>query len=310
MSAAALASALAETPGGTALLRPFVPASQSLVVDAIVDAFVRRVAATSTEIGRAQFADWLRGICTSYGDVPELRATLLALPEALARAGSADGSAPLTSRDLDVFASGVHATVQEWWRPLRRVDDEPIDQVDARIDAFIVQLEARDPMTSEHSRAVASWCRRLARRLGLDAHEETFASRCGLLHDIRKIKTPLAVLNAPRALSDTEWKTMRAHAAAGEAMVRAVPELRHFAPAVRSHHERLDGRGYPDGLPASAIPVMARIVAVADCFNAMIGRRPYRLPLEPMLALEELFRHRGTQFDPEIVDAMADVIST
>ncbi len=215
----------------------------------------------------------------------------------------------MRSAELEAFAAGVRGTVQEWWRPLRRVEDEPIDEVDARIDAFIVQLEARDPMTSEHSRAVASWCRRLARRLGLDAREETFAARCGLLHDIGKIKTPLEVLNAPRSLSAQEWKMMRAHAAAGEAMVRAVPELRPFAPAVRSHHERLDGTGYPDGLPASAIPLMARIVAVADCFNAMIGRRPYRLPLEPTLALEELFRHRATQFDPEIVDAMADVIS-
>jgi len=309
MSAASLATALADSPAGIDLLRPYVPPSESMIVDAIVEGFVRRVAETATDEGRARFVDWLRGICTSYGDVPELRRTLLALPEALARAAAAGGAPAFESRELDTFAAGVAATVQEWWRPLRRVEDEPIDEVDARIDAFIVRLESRDPLTSEHSRAVASWCRRLARRLGLDRREETFASRCGLLHDVGKIKTPLDVLNAPRALTPNEWKMMRAHAAAGEAMVRAVPELRVFGPAVRSHHERLDGKGYPDGLPASAIPLMARIVAVADCFNAMIGRRPYRLPLQPTLALEELFRHRGTQFDPEIVDAMADVIS-
>jgi HD-GYP domain-containing protein (c-di-GMP phosphodiesterase class II) len=101
---------------------------------------------------------------------------------------------------------------------------------------------------------------------------------------------------------------MRAHAAAGEAIVRRVPELRPFMPAVRSHHERLDGRGYPDGLRAGQIPLMARIVAVADCFNAMIGRRPYRLPMSPARAMEELVRSRGTQLDPEIVDAMVDVV--
>ncbi|HZO95042.1 MAG TPA: HD domain-containing phosphohydrolase [Candidatus Baltobacteraceae bacterium] len=308
MNAAALASTLAAAPDAAAMLRPFVPRADSLVVEAVVDAFVRRAAETSTDAGRARFSEWLRGVCTAYGDIPELRTTLLALPEALARAGAAGGAA-LPAPELEAFSAAVSATVQEWWRPLRRIDAQPIDEVDARIDAFIVQLELRDPMTSEHSRAVGSWCRRLARRLGLDAQEETFAARCGILHDVGKIKTPLAVLNAPRALTAPEWKMMRAHAAAGEAMVRAVPELRAFAPAVRSHHERLDGKGYPDGLPSSAIPLMARIVAVADCFNAMIGRRPYRLPLEPMLALEELFRHRGTQFDPEIVDAMADVIS-
>jgi len=114
--------------------------------------------------------------------------------------------------------------------------------------------------------------------------------------------------DAPRALDEREWRVMRAHAAAGEVLVRKVEELRPFAPAVRSHHERLDGRGYPDGLRANAIPLMARIVAVADTFNAMIGRRPYRLPMPPTRALEELVRSRGTQLDPEIVDAMVDVV--
>jgi HD-GYP domain-containing protein (c-di-GMP phosphodiesterase class II) len=77
---------------------------------------------------------------------------------------------------------------------------------------------------------------------------------------------------------------------------------------VRGHHERLDGRGYPDGLRASAIPLSARIVAVADAFNAMIGNRPYRLPMRPTIALEELKRHAGTQFDPEVIEAMIDVL--
>jgi putative nucleotidyltransferase with HDIG domain len=310
MTAARLASTIASRGDGLAALRPFVPAGGSVVVDAIVEAFVARAAAAGDDVGRVRFVEWLREICVAYGDVPDLRETLMVLPEALERAAYQSAGIAPPSGEIDAFALSVRTTVEEWWRPLRRVEDEPLDQIDARIDAFIVQLEARDPMTSEHSRAVASWCRRLARRLGLDAQEETFAARCGLLHDIGKIKTPLAVLNAPRALAADEWKVMRAHAAAGEGMVRAVPELRQFAPAVRSHHERLDGTGYPDGLPASAIPLMARIVAVADCFNAMIGRRPYRLPLEPTLALEELFRHRGTQFDPEIVEAMADVISS
>ena len=210
--------------------------------------------------------------------------------------------------ELDALAEQVMAIVDVSWRPLLRVRDEALDEVDARIDALIVKLEARDPLTSEHSRAVAAWCSRLGRRLGLDSAEVTFAARCGLLHDVGKVATPLEVLNAPRALDDREWRLIRAHAAAGEAIVRAVPELRPFAPAVRSHHERLDGHGYPDRLPASAIPLMARIVAVADSFNAMIGRRPYRLPMPPIRALEELVRGRGTQFDPEVVEAMVDLV--
>ena len=151
----------------------------------------------------------------------------------------------LRETELDALAESVMGIVDASWRPLLRVRDEALDEVDARIDTLIVKLEARDPLTSEHSRAVSAWCSRLGRRLGLDSAEVTFAARCGLLHDVGKVATPLEVLNAPRALDDREWRLIRAHAAAGEAIVRAVPELRPFAPAVRSHHERLDGTRLP-----------------------------------------------------------------
>jgi putative nucleotidyltransferase with HDIG domain len=280
---------------------------QTLVSRAVADAFVVRAARMRTDGERGELLAWLEQICASYGDVAALRALLEALPETLAAAAHEVTGRALPAAPLDALASDVRLVVERSWRPLVRHEREHLDEVDARIDALVTRLQARDPLSSEHSRAVAAWCSRIARRLGLDAHEVTFATRCGLLHDVGKTLTPLEVLNAPRRLTDDEWKIMRAHAAAGERLVRGVPELRTFAPAVRSHHERLDGRGYPDGLPASAIPLTARIVAVADCFNAMIGRRPYRLPMQPTAALEELDRNRGTQFDPEIVDAMVAV---
>lgn len=280
----------------------------TLVTRAVADAFVSRVAQMRTDADRSELLGWLAQICASYGDVAALRTVLETLPEALAAAAFELTGFAVSSAELDALANDVALVVERSWRPLVRAEREHLDEVDARIDALVMRLEARDPLSSEHSRAVAAWCSRLGRRLGLDAHEVTFATRCGLLHDVGKALTPLDILNAPRALTDQEWKMMRAHAAAGERLVRGVPELRTFAPAVRSHHERLDGRGYPDGLPASAIPLTARIVAVADCFNAMIGRRPYRLPMQPTRALEELVRNRGTQFDPEIVDAMIAVV--
>jgi putative nucleotidyltransferase with HDIG domain len=286
------------------LVRPDAP----LVSAAVIDGFVRRAGALDDDDGYAALAEWVRAMCASYGDVAPLRDVLVELPDALARAvHDVLGHAP-REVELDALAESVMGIVDASWRPLLRVRDEALDEVDARIDTLIVKLEARDPLTSEHSRAVSAWCSRLGRRLGLDSAEVTFAARCGLLHDVGKVSTPLEVLNAPRALDDREWRLIRAHAAAGEAIVRAVPELRPFAPAVRSHHERLDGHGYPDRLPASAIPLMARIVAVADSFNAMIGRRPYRLPMPPIRALEELVRGRGTQFDPEVVEAMVDLV--
>lgn len=293
---------------GATLRRRLVSPESPLVSAAVVDGFVRRAGALDADGGHEALAAWLRAMCTSYGDVSSLREVLVELPEALVRAlHEIAGRSP---RDAEhaALAEAVQSIVDGAWRPLVRVRDEPLDEVDARIDALVVKLEAKDPLTSEHSRAVAAWCSRLGRRLGLDSAEVTFASRCGLLHDVGKVATPLDVLNAPRALDDREWGLIRAHAAAGEAIVRAVRELRPFAPAVRSHHERLDGRGYPDRLPASAIPLMARIVAVADSFNAMIGRRPYRLPRPPIDALEELVRGRGTQFDPEVVEAMVDLV--
>jgi putative nucleotidyltransferase with HDIG domain len=293
---------------GETLRSRLVRSDASLVSAAAVDGFIKRAGALDDDGGPDDLAAWVHTMCASYGDVAPLRDILIELPDALAQAVHEVLGQRVRDAELDAIAEQVMAIVHVAWRPLLRVRDEPLDEVDARIDALIVKLEARDPLTSEHSRAVAAWCSRLGRRLGLDSSEVTFAARCGLLHDVGKVATPLEVLNAPRALDEREWRLIRAHAAAGEAMVRAVPELRPFAPAVRSHHERLDGHGYPDRLPASAIPLMARIVAVADSFNAMIGRRPYRMPMPPLRALEELVRGRGTQFDPEVVEAMVDLV--
>ncbi len=101
---------------------------------------------------------------------------------------------------------------------------------------------------------------------------------------------------------------MRDHTIAGEQLILDSTLTLDYIAAVRSHHERLDGRGYPDGMHAREIPLAVRIVTMADCFNAMIGRRPYRPAMSPGLALEELANHSGTQFDPEIVKAMRDIV--
>jgi putative nucleotidyltransferase with HDIG domain len=275
-----------------------------VIVDVIADAYVARLREAERDEGREQFVRWLRGVCSSYGDVAQLHEVLVQLPLLLATALREDFDVTVSSVEFERLALELDAIVREHWRPIRLQVQEPIDEIDACIDTFVRSLEARDPLTSEHSRAVASWCARLARRLWFDDDEVKFASRCGLLHDIGKVRVPLEILGAPRKLDDREWRVMRAHAAAGEAIIRRDPRLRVFVPAVRSHHERLDGRGYPDGLRASAIPQIARLVAVADCFNAMIGRRPYRLPLAPSRAMDELDANRHTQFDPEVVDAM------
>jgi putative nucleotidyltransferase with HDIG domain len=183
-----------------------------------------------------------------------------------------------------------------------------VDDVDVLVETLFIQLEASSPLMGEHSRAVSAWCSRLARTLGLSEAEIAFVTRCGLVHDVGKVRTPAEILNAPRQLTPAEWSVMRDHSVEGERILGRLPALHAFVPIVRGHHERLDGKGYPDGLRANAIPLAARIVTVADCFNAMIGRRPYRLPMLPTNALDELERHRGTQFDPEVVHAMIQIV--
>lgn len=184
-----------------------------------------------------------------------------------------------------------------------------LDSVDAKIDEVLYYLSERDTITAEHSRSVGMWCWRIAKKMQMTRAETLLVSRSGLIHDIGKIKTPLEILTAPRSLSDEEWQIMRRHTLDGVEAIQSINELRDLIPAVRWHHERIDGRGYPDGLDGSAIPIAARIVSVADAFNAMIARRPYRKPLSPTVAIEELKRHSGAHFDPSVIIAMIDVVS-
>lgn len=250
---------------------------------------------------------WLDDFAVRYGGTQALRTALSMSPQALEEFLSKRGfrADPLLS-DLRRI---VHRAAL---RPQRRIDSsagELVDEIDAAINDLIARLDVVDPLTAEHSRAVSSWCARLARIMGMGADEIVLASRSGLIHDIGKIRTPIEVLTAPRKLTASEWQVMREHVEIGEGIVRALPPLAFLSVAVRSHHERIDGKGYPDETAGSKIPLIARLVAVADSFNAMIGRRPYRRPMPPSVALEELRRHTGTQFDPEISAAMIAVVT-
>ncbi len=210
--------------------------------------------------------------------------------------------------DLATLEHALGRAIERYAEYDVRSSDAGLEDIEGAMAGFLARLDNADPASAEHSRAVGLWCKRIARRLALDDDECTFAARSGLLHDVGKTMTPKEILQAPRALTDQEWSVMREHTQIGAAMIRDVPLLRPFTSAARWHHERLDGNGYPDKLAAREIPLHVRIVSVADSFNAMIGRRPYRLPMSPSTALEQLVGHRGTQFDPMIVEAMTDVV--
>jgi HD-GYP domain-containing protein (c-di-GMP phosphodiesterase class II) len=176
------------------------------------------------------------------------------------------------------------------------------------VRSFLAVLEDRDKLTCEHSRAVGAWSGRLAKALGMTAEAREFAVICGSVHDVGKINTPQSILLKAGPLSDDEWVEMRAHSEAGAKMIELVAPIRDAAHIVRAHHERVDGTGYPDGLAGEAIPLVARIVAVADSFHAMITKRPYREAMSIATVIEVLNNGRGVQWDEQVVQAMIGVV--
>lgn len=178
----------------------------------------------------------------------------------------------------------------------------------AAVERLLLELEDWDRGTSTHVRTVGNWCRRIAQTLGLPLAEVRFIEKCGTLHDVGKLFTPIDILTKPGMLVATEWEVMRAHAAQGADLLESLPPLRQYAHVVRAHHERVDGRGYPNRLYVGEIPFEAKIVAVADAFDAMIAERPYRAALTASAALHELQRGAGTQFDAGLVTAFASIV--
>lgn len=171
-------------------------------------------------------------------------------------------------------------------------------------------LEAKDPCLRGHSIRVSRYAVATARRLGLGEAAVEQIRIGGELHDIGKIGTREAVLQKPGALTEEERHQICAHPVLGERMLAPLArESPGVLRVVRSHHERVDGAGFPDGLQGAAIPLEARIVAVADAFDAMTSERPYRGPRAPAAALRELREVSGTQLDAEAVDAFTAVLA-
>jgi HD-GYP domain-containing protein (c-di-GMP phosphodiesterase class II) len=164
-------------------------------------------------------------------------------------------------------------------------------------------IEKRDPYTGGHTRRVMQYSSAIGRVLELDATERERLDLSAILHDIGKIGVSDAVLLKNGKLDDHEFTEIKKHPGYGEEILSYIKNLKEIIPGVKSHHERFDGRGYPDGLKGDAIDITARIIAVADSFDAMTTTRPYRKGLSFEAALEELKKCSGGQFDPAVVDA-------
>jgi putative nucleotidyltransferase with HDIG domain len=168
-------------------------------------------------------------------------------------------------------------------------------------------MEAKDGYTGGHTVRVAQLAVALARRLGYWGDDLDAIEVGALLHDIGKIGVPEGILHKPARLDDEEWKVMKRHPLISEYILSGVDLSPIVLQIARSSHERIDGQGYPDGLTGEAIPLPARIVLVADAFDALTSDRPYRTRRHPFAALEELRAHAGTQFCPVVINALERV---
>jgi predicted hydrolase (HD superfamily) len=175
--------------------------------------------------------------------------------------------------------------------------------------ALVATLDARDRYTAGHSAAVAIYSRDIAVRLGLDEEHQQRCYVTGLVHDIGKIGLPPGLLGKPGALTLDERRQMQEHSAIGERILSRVETYPEVAQIVRHHHERVDGTGYPDGLKADEIPLLSRIIAVADAYNAMTSDRPYRDAMPSRVARMRLAQAVESQFDTTVVAAFEAVLA-
>lgn len=174
---------------------------------------------------------------------------------------------------------------------------------------LIATLDARDRYTAGHSAAVAIYARDIARRMGFDEATQSLAHLCGLVHDIGKIGLPAGLLEKPGALTLEERREMQRHSEIGQRILDNVDTYAEIAAVVRHHHERVDGQGYPDGISGEQIPLLSRVIAVADAYNAMTSDRPYRDAMPSRVARLRLAQAVETQFDTTVVAAFEAILA-
>jgi putative nucleotidyltransferase with HDIG domain len=205
-----------------------------------------------------------------------------------------------------LLRSGVHAF--ERGEELAKRTRELASLQVGLLSTVMQTLSMRDAMTARHSAAVARYAREVARLLGLDEREQELIHTAALLHDIGKFIFPDSILLADRKLTDDEWETVKLHPEQGAKLVRRIEGYGPVADIIISHHERVDGKGYPHGLAGDEIPLGSRIISVADTYDVMTSRDSYRRPVSSEAAIVELRRVAGSQLDPEVVERFVEMV--
>jgi putative nucleotidyltransferase with HDIG domain len=204
---------------------------------------------------------------------------------------------------------GLYREQRETTEKLSRANDRLERASLSFATALVAALDARDQYTAGHSAAVAVYARDIAERLGLSEEQQQLAHLCGLVHDIGKVGLPAGLLEKPGALTLEERRRMEEHAVIGERILTNVDDYAEVSRVVRHHHERMDGNGYPDRLRGGEIPLLSRIIAVADAYNAMTSGRPYRDAMPSRVARFRLAQAAGTQFDTTVIAAFEAILA-
>jgi putative nucleotidyltransferase with HDIG domain len=220
------------------------------------------------------------------------------------------GAVALIAVVLFVFQYLVRAGVQAFERgeELGQRTRELASLQVGLLSTVVQTLSMRDAMTARHSAAVARYSREVARLLGVSEREQELIHTAALLHDIGKFIFPDSILFADRKLTDDEWETVKLHPEQGAKLVRRIEGYGPVADIIHSHHERIDGRGYPAGLKGDDIPLGSRIISVADTYDVMTSRDSYRRPVSSEAAIVELRRVAGAQLDPEVVERFVEMV--
>lgn len=176
------------------------------------------------------------------------------------------------------------------------------------VETLADAIDAKDTYTNGHSGRVAEYSREIATRFGYTVKQQNDIYMMGLLHDVGKIGVPDAVINKPDKLNDEEFAMIKNHPVMGARILKNIKEMPGLVTGARWHHERFDGRGYPDGLSGMDIPEEARIIAVADAYDAMTSHRSYRRALPQDVVRAEIEKGKGTQFDPQFAEIMIEMI--
>ncbi len=170
------------------------------------------------------------------------------------------------------------------------------------VKSQVTALDVKDNYTARHSAAVARWATDIAEAMELPKSDQNITHLASLVHDVGKIGVPDEVLNCPGRLEGDAWKAIETHCQNGHKILKTIDQFDELAEVILYHHEKYDGSGYPTGIAGEDIPLISRIICVADSYSAMVSDRPYRKALPVKVAKSELRKHSGGQFDPAVVD--------